>query len=265
MAPHDVCMRHVTHFFAAVLALIAAPVAAQTIGYEDVLFADTSVALLEEPAEQPVAASPQIAYETPVELIVAQRAVTVWNRAAPAAVQQNKATRVEYGPFRVLGEGRVALIGMIDGSSPVQFAQLLRDHPEIGLLEMVEAPGTVDDTANFRLARMLRSHAIATYVPAHGSVRSGAVELFLAGVRRIAHRDAEFAVHSWVDVYGREASDFAENDPVNRTYIDFYVEMGLDESEAKQFYSMTNSVPHNDALWLETGDLARYVPIELTS
>lgn len=256
-------MRHITHFFAAVLALIAVPAAAQTIAYEDVLFTDSSVALLEEPAEWLDA--PHIDYETPVELEVAQRSLTVWNRVQPIAAMQPQAARIDYGPFRVLGKGKVALFGMIDGRSPEQFAQLLRDHPDVGMLEMVEAPGTVDDHANFRLARMLRSKAIVTYVPANGSVRSGAVELFLAGARRIAHRDAEFAVHSWIDIYGREARDFSESDPVNRAYIDFYVEMGLGEGDAKRFYSMTNSVPHNDALWLETGDLARYVPIEQTS
>lgn len=253
-------MRHITQLFAAVLALIAVPAAAQSIAYEDVLFTDASVALLEEWAD-----APHIAYETPVELEVAQRSVTVWNRVQPIAAAPPQVARVDYGPFRVLGKGKAALFGMIDGRSPEQFAQLLRDHPDVGMLEMVEAPGTVDDHANFRLARMLRSKAIVTYVPAHGSVRSGAVELFLAGARRIAHRDAEFAVHSWIDVYGREARDFSESDPVNRAYIDFYVEMGLGEGDAKRFYSMTNSVPSNDALWLETGDLARYVPIEQTS
>lgn len=270
-------MRHALQFLAAAFALIASPAAAQTIAFEDVLFADSSVALLEEPAApaDPATeiATPRIAYETPVEFETAQRAVTIWNRApqispmmSPLVVAKTqKATRLDYGPFRVIGKGRVALLGMIDSRSPAQFAQLLRDHPQIGMLEMVEAPGTVDDNANFRLARMLRGKAIATYVPAHGSVRSGAVELFLAGARRIAHPDAEFAVHSWIDIYGREASDFAANDPVNRAYIEFYVEMGLDERAAQRFYAMTNSVPHNDALWLDTRDLARYVPIERTS
>lgn len=261
-------MQKVAKLFFAALALVASPAAAQTIAYEDVLFADTSVALLEQSAEQltqAVSPAPRIAYETPVEYETAQRAVTVWNRAPMIPRAKQQVARVDYGPFRVLGEGKVALVGLIDGRSPVQFAQLLRDHPDIGMLEMVEAPGTVDDNANFRLARMLRNHAIVTYVPAHGSVRSGAVELFLAGARRIAHRDAEFAVHSWMDIYGREAGDFAASDPVNRAYIDFYVEMGIGEREAERFYAMTNSVPHYDALWLDAGDLARYVPIEQTS
>lgn len=257
-------MQKVAKLFLAALALVASPAAAQTIAYEDVLFADSSVALLEQPSSQAVAAAPTIAYETPVEYETAQRAVTIWNRVPMVPRATQKVATLDYGPFRVLGEGKVALLGLIDGRSPAQFAQLLRDHPGIGMLEMVEAPGTVDDNANFRLARMLRDHAIVTYVPAHGSVRSGAVELFLAGARRIAHRDAEFAVHSWMDIYGREASDFAANDPVNLAYIDFYVEMGLGEGEAERFYAMTNSVPHYDALWLDTRELARYVPIEQT-
>ena len=55
---------------------------------------------------------------------------------------------------------------------------------------------TEDDGANLRLGRMIRARGIATYVPAGGSVRSGGVELFLAGARRFADPDAEFAVHA---------------------------------------------------------------------
>ena len=67
------------------------------------------------------------------------------------------------------------------------------------MLEMIEAPGTEDDRANLRLGRLIRARGIATHVPAGGSVRSGGVELFLAGTRRIADPGAEFAVHAWAD------------------------------------------------------------------
>ncbi|MXP10245.1 alpha/beta hydrolase [Pseudoblastomonas halimionae] len=263
-------MRNVLKLVSIAIALIATPLAAQTVAYEEVVVADTSVALLEDvvtvaeyEGENAAQEEPQISYETPVELETAQRAVVLWDRAQKEASKTSSdVARVNYGPFQVLGEGRVALLGMIDAQSPAQFERMLRDHPEIGILEMVEAPGTVNDFANFRLARMLRNKQIVTYVPANGSVRSGAVELFLAGARRIAHPDAEFAVHSWMDIYGREADDFAADDPVNRAYIDFYVEMGLEEAEARRFYDMTNSVPHNEALWLSADQLASYVPIE---
>ena len=85
---------------------------------------------------------------------------------------------------------------------------------------MVECPGTRDDRANLAVGRMICAAGLVTHVPAIGSVRSGAVELFLAGAERDIAQGAEFAVHSWMDAYGREADDFAMHAPENRQYLD---------------------------------------------
>lgn len=170
-----------------------------------------------------------------------------------------------YGPFRVLDAGRAALVDTTDAASPSHFAAMLRDYPGIGLIEMIECPGTEDDLANMRLGRMIRERGIATLVPRGGSVRSGGVELFLAGARRYAEPGAEFAVHSWLDDDGREASDFAADAPVNRRYIAYYRQMGLSEAQATAFYAMTNSVPFDSALWLDGDDMARFVALDSKS
>ena len=167
-----------------------------------------------------------------------------------------------YGPFRVLDQDRAALVGTTGSAAPFQFADMLRAHPGIRTLEMIECPGTEDDRANLRLGRMIRAAGIATHVPAQGSVRSGAVELFLAGSRRTADPGAEFAVHSWADEDGRQAADYPESAPENRAYIDYYREMGMSAAQAKAFYAMTNSVPFEDAKWLGAAEMARWVPLD---
>ncbi len=164
----------------------------------------------------------------------------------------------QYGPFRVLDERRVALVGETDASTPGQFRAMLRDFPKLAQLDMVECPGTQDDRANLRLGRMIRAAGLVTHVPAIGSVRSGAVELFFAGVERDISSGAEFAVHSWMDPYGREADDFAIDSPENRQYLDYYREMGMSSDQARAFYNFTNSVPHHRALWLNAGDMRRW-------
>lgn len=156
-----------------------------------------------------------------------------------------------YGPFMVLDGQRAALVGETDAGSPRAFRAMLRAFPEIAQLDMVECPGTRDDRANLALGRLIRGARLATHVPPIGSVRSGAVELFLAGVERDVAEGAEFAVHSWQDEYGREAGDFGEDAPENRQYLDYYREMGLSEGQARAFYSFTNSVPHHSARWLD--------------
>lgn len=165
-----------------------------------------------------------------------------------------------YGPFRVLDERRAALVGITDQASPKQFAALLRDHPGLATLEMVDCPGTFDDLANLELGRMIRKAGIATHVPADGSVRSGAVELFLAGATRRIDDGAEFAVHAWEDEDGFEATDFAADAPENRKYLAYYREMGMDEGQAAAFYAMTNSVPFERARWLDAAEMRRWLP-----
>ncbi len=209
-----------------------------------------------------------------MRFVLASFALAAWALGAPAAAQVRTIAVVEewveevaappvpqgvaaYGPFRVLGAGRAALVDATDGASPGAFAAMLRDHPDIAMLELVECPGTDDDTANLKLGRMIRARGIATHVPAGGSVRSGAVELFLAGARRSIDDGAEFAVHAWRDSDGREPADFAADSPVNRTYLDYYREMGLARPQA--FYDMTNAVANAEARWLTAQDMRAWL------
>ena len=168
----------------------------------------------------------------------------------------------QYGPFRVLDARRAALVGSTGIGSPAQFDAMLRDFPQLEVLEMVEAPGTRNDIANLAVGRRIRAAGIATHVPGNGSVRSGAVELFLAGATRTMEPGAQFAVHSWLDNYGREPGDFAPDAPENRLYLDYYVEMGMSEARARDFYAMTNSVPHAAALWLRAADMEPWIAPE---
>ncbi len=177
----------------------------------------------------------------------------------PAAIPQGIA---RFGPFRVLDGTRAAMVDATDSASPAQFQAMMAAYPGISMIEMIEVPGTEDDRANLRLGRMIRARGLTTYVPAGGSVRSGGVELFLAGKVRIADPGAEFAVHAWADEDGREATDYAANAPENRAYVDYYVEMGLPEPQARAFYAMTNSVRHADAKWLTGSDMGKWVVLD---
>ena len=179
--------------------------------------------------------------------------------AAPADVPRGVA---RFGPFRVLDPGRAALVDVTDEASPAQFQAMLRAYPAIAMIEMIECPGTYDDRANLRLGRMIHARGISTHVPAGGSVRSGGVELFLAGRTRIADPGSEFAVHSWADEDGREAKDYAADAPENRAYIAYYEEMGLPEPQARAFYAMTNSVPNAQAKWMGAADMGQWVKLD---
>lgn len=192
--------------------------------------------------------SETVSYAQPVRFIGNQRGERGQNAGIAA-----------FGPFRVIDGKRAALVGTTDAASPGAFAEMLALYPGIEVIEFLDAPGTSHDLANLRLGRAIRAAGLATHVPAGGSARSGAVELFLAGTRRTADPGALFAVHSWRDEAGREPADFAPDAPENRLYLDYYAEMGMSAEEARAFYAMTNSVPHAGALWLEGAEMARWI------
>jgi hypothetical protein len=150
------------------------------------------------------------------------------------------------------------MTGTVDSFTPQRFRAMLRAHPNVRHIDMVDCDGSVDEEANLMLARMIRRAGIATHVPAGGSVRSGAVELWLAGAQRSAHPSAEFLVHSWMDEDGYQANDYPASDPVHREYLDYYAEMGVPPERARAFYQLTNSVPFESHLRLTPNDLKKY-------
>jgi len=233
-------MRKLAALFLSILAIIAQPAMAQVIVYREVF---------EEVVEVPATGSDRLVQAHPAA-------------AADTAELQLPKGIARYGPFRVLDSSHAALVDVTDARSPAQFAAMLRAYPGIRTLELIECPGTDDDRANLKLGLMIHDRGIATDVPDGGSVRSGGVELFLAGVRRTAAANAEFAVHSWADEYGLEPKDYAPNSPENRIYIDYYRRMGMSEAEARSFYAMTNSVPNSDAKWLDTADMAQWIRLD---
>ena len=172
-------------------------------------------------------------------------------------ITPSRAPLARSGPFYLVAPDTIEMIGTVDTSTPRQFAALLAAHPGVRRLVMVECPGSVDEDANHLLARAVRRAGLETVVPAGGSVRSGAVDLFLAGVRRQAAPSAEFGVHSWRDEDGYEAGDFAPGDPVHAEYLSYYREMGMDDAAARQFYALTNSVGFDDVRYLGARDMAR--------
>jgi hypothetical protein len=173
--------------------------------------------------------------------------------AMPAAAE------TAYGPFRVVDESTAQLVGITDEDSPAAFRAMLREHPGLATLAFIECPGTYDDRANLALGRMIRAAGLAAWVPEGGSVRSGAVELLLAGTSLRIEDGATFAVHAWEDEDGYEAGDYAADSPENGKYLAYYREMGMSAEAAAEFYAMTNSAPFEDARWLGGAEMRAWV------
>lgn len=164
-----------------------------------------------------------------------------------------------YGPFKLVSENRVEMNGGVGSDTPRLFKAMIAAHPGIGQIDMIDCPGSLDDDANLILARMIRAKGISMHIPKDGSVRSGGVELFLAGKQRIADAGAEIGVHSWQDSDGLEATDFAADDPVHAPYISFYRDMGLSDDQARAFYDFTNhAAPFGDVHVMSAAEVKRF-------
>lgn len=184
-------------------------------------------------------------------------------RYAPsAALARLGHAKAHYGPFAVIDAATVRMAGDVTAATPRQFAAMLAAFPGLKRIEMVDCPGSLDEEANLILARAIRRAGMETIVPSGGSVRSGAVELWLAGATRRAAPDAEFGVHSWADEYGREANDYAADDPVHAEYLGLYRELGMDSVKAREFYALTNATPFDEVRYLTRDDMARFVALD---
>lgn len=183
-------------------------------------------------------------------------------RFAPAPPRARAgAAGAQFGPFTVVDGRSARMAGDVTSTTPHQFAAMLAAFPSVKRLDLVDCPGSLDEEANLALARAVRRAGLSTHVPAGGSVRSGAVELFLAGTTRSAHPTAEFGVHSWRDQDGNEAEDFPINHPVHAEYLDYYREMGMNADRARAFYAMTNATGFDQVRYLTRADIARYVAL----
>lgn len=183
-------------------------------------------------------------------------------RYLPSASAYQRHAMASYGPFQVVDSRRAMLTDVTDENSPAQLAAMLRDFPGIATLALVECPGTYDDRANLRLGRMIRAAGLAIHVPRGGSVRSGAVELVLAGASLRIDDGAEFAVHAWIDDDGLEASDYPADAQENAKYLAYYREMGLPRQRAEAFYAMTNSVPFEEARWFGAAEMRQWLGMD---
>lgn len=126
-------------------------------------------------------------------------------------------------------EDKAYLSGILDETLPAELTGLIREHPNVRTLVLVDVPGSVDQQATMESARLLRRVGINTEIARTGYVLSGGVDLFLGGVNREIGAGAGVGVHSWSDSLGAMPDKLVRNDPVHATYVNFYLEMGVPE------------------------------------
>jgi len=163
----------------------------------------------------------------------------------------------EEASFEVVGES-ATLNGVIGASTPGRVLELILEHPDVHTIVLEDVPGSMDDVANLRAARMVHAHGYATHVAARGVVASGGVDFFLAGSSRSLGEGARLGVHSWGGM-GESALELPRDDPEHRLYLDFYEDIGfppefywytLEAADAQDIHWMTREeIELFDVIW----------------
>ena len=148
--------------------------------------------------------------------------------------------------FTVVGNAAYGT-GFTDSRSVGVVRDLVAAHPEVDTLVLGQMPGTTDVDMNRRIARRIRAEGLNTHVPANGYIASGAVDLFLAGVRRTVECGARIGVHSWGSPLGFQPSDGIRDDqrPRQRRLLQ---ELGIHPD----FYDFTMQAAGADELYVLT-------------
>ena len=168
------------------------------------------------------------------------------------------APRNKFGIFGKLNDSTVVMNGTIKTRSVKDWDKFISQHTGVSHLVMRNCPGSSDDEANLALARKVRMQGLHIHLPEEAEIASGAVDFYLAGLDRTRASGSKIGVHSWSD--GRkEATDFLRGDEVHQPYIRYYVEMGLTQKEAEEFYFFTiDAAPANDIYWMTTEEINRF-------
>lgn len=151
--------------------------------------------------------------------------------------------------FHVNGTFAVA-IGYITSNTPTIVQNLINNNPSVTTIVLLDSGGSEDDQANLTASQLIHNAGYKMYIPSNGFIASGAVDMFLAGVIRVADVGSQVGVHSWSDGTN-DATNFPVGHSYHLPYINYYVSMGYTQQAAEDFYYFTiNAAPASSVYWM---------------
>ncbi len=123
---------------------------------------------------------------------------------------------VSRSTFEVRGT-QLFMAGEITSRTPAKFERVVTENPQVTTVVQTLMQGSLDDEAVLRMGYFLRAQGLNTHLTRQSEIYSGAVDLFLAGIRRTMAPGAVIGVHSWADGfddginYSRDAQEHQGN------------------------------------------------------
>lgn len=148
--------------------------------------------------------------------------------------------------IEVLGD-RFVLEGTLGFAAYDTIKSAIEANPTIKMLELTDAPGSVDDAVNVYTARLVRDAGLTTFVANGSEIASGAVDLFAAGVERLVEPGAIVGVHSWCCTEDETpVVELPKDHPEHAAQLAYHTEMlGPINGPAFYFYTLSAAGPED--------------------
>jgi hypothetical protein len=86
--------------------------------------------------------------------------------------------------------------GSINSKTYNQFVKLIEENPQVKTVVQLNIEGSVDRNITRKVAYFIRERKLNTKLLSYSDINSGAVDLFLAGVKRTMERGAYIEINS---------------------------------------------------------------------
>ena len=166
----------------------------------------------------------------------------------------------KFGIFKVINDTTAEMNGVINGSTPRNFNRLIRNYPNIKVINMLDCPGSMNDEANLQVSRTMHDKGISFHLFSTSVIASGAVDMYVGGLRRTRDAGSKIGVHSWGGEPGDPiATEYPADHEVHQLYINYYVSVGFTQQESEDFYFFTiNAALADDIYWMTDTEIEQY-------
>ncbi len=166
-----------------------------------------------------------------------------------------------FGIFSVLaGDTVIAMNGTINGKTPSDFDKLVKAFPKAKKINMILCPGSEDDEANLLVSKKMHDQGFAFHLFSTSVVASGAVDMYVAGIKRTRELGSKIGVHAWGAGSGEPAAtSYPRGHKEHLKYIDYYVSVGFTQKQAEDFYYFTiNAASADDIHYMTEMEIETY-------
>lgn len=166
-----------------------------------------------------------------------------------------------FGIFTVLEDNAtIEMNGDITSRLENDFDRMLAAFPNAKKVIMKDCPGSLDDETNLKVSKKMHERGFEFHLMATSVIASGAVDMYVGGVKRTREAGSKIGVHSWGSEPGEPiATSYPRGHAVHLPYINYYKSVGFSQQEAEAFYYFTiEAAPANDIHWMTDQEINTY-------